>query len=121
MGTKRTGAWTQRSSRFLIAANHCEPSICRSTHLRSTIMAKSLLHTGSGMTTGSYPAAGIERFNASSSSLRALVNFARTFASTFVAQHQSSFWGKKGYELLHDGSRFGRCHSVRRVTVFQQV
>jgi hypothetical protein len=30
---------------------------------------------------------------------------------------QSSFWGKKGYELLHDVSRFARCHSVRRVTI----
>ena len=66
------------SVRGHIQSHYCEPSICRSRHLRSTIMARSLLHRGSGMITGSSCATGIERFNASSSSQRALVSFART-------------------------------------------
>ena len=28
------------------------------------------------------------------------------FAFKFVVQHQSSFWGKKGHGLQHDGSSF---------------
>jgi hypothetical protein len=63
---------------FSNCRHHCEPSICCSTPLRSSIMAESLLHRGSGITTGSYRATGIERFNLSSSSHRALVSFART-------------------------------------------
>jgi hypothetical protein len=59
-------------------SHHCEPSISHSTFLRSSMMAASLLRAGSEMVTGSYRAAGIERFNASSSSQRALVSFATT-------------------------------------------
>ncbi len=59
-------------------SRHREPSIWRSTPLRSLIVAESLLRRGSGITTGSYREAGIERFNASSSSHRALVRFATT-------------------------------------------
>jgi hypothetical protein len=57
-------------------SHHCEPSISQSIFLRSSIMAASLLRAGSGMGTGSYRAAGIESFNASSSSQRALASFA---------------------------------------------
>jgi hypothetical protein len=100
---------------------HCEPSICRSTPSSSSMMAETLMHRGSGITTGSYRAAGGERLSASSSSHRALVSFARTLLLRSWPNISLPSWGKKGYELLHDGSRCARCHSVRRVTVFRRV
>ena len=86
-------------------SHHCEPSMWRSTPLRSSIMAESLLRRGSGITTGSYRAAGIERFNASSSSQRALVSLARTLLLRSWPNISLPFWGKEACGLLHDDSR----------------
>lgn len=100
-----------------IVPNHCEPSIWRTTARMSSSMADSLLRAGSGITTGSYRATGIERFNASSSSHPALVSFARTLLLRSWPSISLPFWGKEVCGLLHDGSRFARRHSVRVITI----
>jgi len=58
-------------------------------------MAESLTRAGSEITTGSYRAAGFERFNASSSSHRAFVSFARALLLSSVRSISLPFWGKE--------------------------
>jgi hypothetical protein len=46
-----------------------------------------------------------------------LVSLARTLLLRSWPNISLPFWGKEACGLLHDGSRFARCHSVRMITI----
>jgi hypothetical protein len=82
-------------------ACHGEPSMWSSTVLSSSMMAESLFRVDSGITTGSWCTAGVERFSASSTSHRAFVSFASIFSRRSCRNIKSSLplWGKEGTKI----------------------